>query len=85
MTSQLLDLATARRMDPARRRRIRERAGVPRVAFARELGCTEWAVGAWETGRRNPTGALGAKYGRLLRQLATLADTDTSTDEVTIP
>jgi DNA-binding transcriptional regulator YiaG len=66
---EALALAKVRLMPPAKRRRIRTAAGVSREALARDLRCTSAAVEAWEAGRRQPTGFLGAQYGRLLAQL----------------
>lgn len=73
MESESLDLAFARRTSPSRRREIRDGAGLSRAVLARDLGCTEYAVLAWENGERRPGARLGAAYGRLLRQLIELA------------
>jgi DNA-binding transcriptional regulator YiaG len=68
-------LARVRLMSPTERRRIRDAAGVSREAMARDLRCTSSAIDAWERGLRQPTGFLGAEYGRLLRTLAQITET----------
>lgn len=69
-TTDTLALASVRIMPPARRRQIREGSGLSQNDLARGLGCTGAAIGGWESGKRQPSGALGERYGRLLLDLA---------------
>jgi DNA-binding transcriptional regulator YiaG len=67
------DLLFARRLVAAgQARAVREAADLPRDQLARDIEASSAAVRAWECGIRRPTGALGARYGALLREL--LAD-----------
>ncbi len=50
-------------------RAIRERAGVSQTRLAEELGVHRITVGRWETGTREPRGALRVAYARLLLRL----------------
>lgn len=54
---------------PSARRDIRQSAGVPQARLARELGVHPLTVCRWESGIREPRGALRAEYARLLRGL----------------
>ena len=53
-----------------RARQIREAAGLPADALARQLEVTPATVTRWETGIRYPRGANARRYARLLRRLA---------------
>lgn len=68
-TMESLDLAYARNLTSEERRRIRDKAGIPRSVIARDLACAEGTIWRYETSDRKPTGKLGAEYGRLLRAL----------------
>jgi DNA-binding XRE family transcriptional regulator len=54
---------------PARRKRLRERAGLSRLDVARAVGVTRNAILYWETGRSEPRGENLARYVEVLRQL----------------
>jgi DNA-binding transcriptional regulator YiaG len=54
---------------PSRRREIRLAARVSQHLVARELGVTRAAVGYWETGRREPSGANLVRYASVLKML----------------
>lgn len=54
---------------PAVRREIRDAAGVSQARLAGELGVHVLTVHRWETGTREPRGALRLAYARLLREL----------------
>jgi transcriptional regulator with XRE-family HTH domain len=54
---------------PAMRRAIREAAGFSQVALGKELGVTHAAVSRWETGDRQPRGALLVDYAETLQLL----------------
>ncbi len=52
-------------------RAIREGAHVTASEVARHLGVTPGAVCRWETGKRLPRADVAARWGHLLRRLAT--------------
>lgn len=54
---------------PARRRAIRENAGVTLGRLASVLGVTPSTVCNWEAGRRRPRGVNARAYGEALRAL----------------
>ena len=49
---------------------IRQVAGLPRSALARDLGVAESAIWRWENGDRSPTGLHAAAYYQLLARIA---------------
>jgi hypothetical protein len=73
VTADLADLLLAKRLvATGQARAVRESAGNPppsRADLARGQPFTVGAVRLWEKGARNPRGAKGAAYGRVLRQL----------------
>ncbi|MEV6817918.1 helix-turn-helix domain-containing protein [Nocardiopsis dassonvillei] len=66
----LREVRVSRRLPlPEEARAIRERAGVSQTRLAEELGVHRITVGRWESGTREPRGALRAAYTRLLLRL----------------
>lgn len=55
---------------PERRRELRERARLSKAQVARALGVSPSTVTGWESGSRDPSGELRAKYAYLLDGLA---------------
>lgn len=68
-TTGTIALAWVRSLTPERRRAIRQTAGLSQGDLARGLGCTPTAVAGWESGKRQPSGTLAERYGRLLADL----------------
>ncbi|MET7775374.1 helix-turn-helix transcriptional regulator [Streptomyces mirabilis] len=54
---------------PARRREVRERAGLSQQELADVIGSTRQAVSHWEMGSRTPRGLLLARYVEAIRAL----------------
>lgn len=54
---------------PEEARTIRVRAGVTQARLAREAGVHPVTITRWECGTRSPSGAAGARYRELLRDL----------------
>ncbi|GAA2004404.1 hypothetical protein GCM10009799_34550 [Nocardiopsis rhodophaea] len=64
------EVRTHRRLPaPDDARSIRERAGVSQARLADELGVHRVTVARWESGTRQPRGALRLAYARLLLRL----------------
>lgn len=54
---------------PAKRRRLRERAGVSQEDVALSVGVTREAVTRWEAGTRTPRGRILDRYVAVLQHL----------------
>ena len=66
----LADLVRAARLPPpARRKRIREKAGVSLQRMADELGVSVTSIWHWESGKDGPSLENAARYRVLLDQL----------------
>ena len=50
---------------------LRQRAGLTQDEIAQAAGVSAATISRWEAGIRRPTGAASARYGRILRELAT--------------
>lgn len=68
---ELIDRARQRRQvaDPARRREIRERAGLTQAEIAAAVDVDDATISRWESGDRSPRGETGDRYVALLRRL----------------
>lgn len=67
----IIDEVRAARTLPRREvaRAIRIAAGVTQQDLADELGTSRNTISRWETGERNPSPRLRARYAMILRQL----------------
>jgi DNA-binding transcriptional regulator YiaG len=63
--------------EPAVRRQLREAAHIPTRDMGALVGVTSTSVSRWETGAREPRGAIRARYAEVLETLQHLEEQPT--------